>query len=104
MDYLDKYAEQLRRQNLGYLCEYCQSASGHRVSCFLLSGTLTVTGPAFKEDKYRTLNPADTIEEALDAVNKYYRKGSPKVTKAVVPSEADHIALHGLGVKWEENV
>ena len=104
---MDAYEVQRLRQVHGLRCEYCSSLSGHTSKCYLLSAApreLVLTGPDFDDTKYQPLNPEATIEEAVAAVNKYYRKGSPKVTKAVVPSEADHIALHGLGVKWEENV
>jgi hypothetical protein len=101
MDNLDKYAEQLRRQNLGYTCQYCDSAAGHRVSCLLLSTPpRVITGPDFNEQKYQPLNPVETIEQAVDAVNKYYRKGSPRKVE-VVPNEGDHIMLRGAYISWE---
>ena len=103
MDNLDKYEEQTRRQNRGLGCEYCQAAQGHRIACFLLSTPpreLVLTGPAFKEDKYRTLNPEETIEAAVDAVNKYYRNGSPRKAADFAPDAADHLRLRSLGVSW----
>lgn len=110
MDYLDKYAEQLRRQNLGYTCEYCDSAAGHRVSCVLLNSpyaSTVITGPDFDEQKYKptdrvlSAETVQSIDDAVAAVAKYSRSGSPKMTKAIVPTEGDHIMLRGAYISWE---
>ena len=100
---MDAYEVQRLRQVHGLRCEYCSSLSGHTSKCYLLSAApreLVLTGPDFDEQKYQTLNPVETIEQALESVEKYYRKGSPKV-RNFVPDEADHLRLRSLGVAWE---
>jgi hypothetical protein len=109
MDNLDLYALQAQRQNHGLTCEYCGFALGHKVTCFLLSTSpreLVLTGPNFDEQKYKptdrvlSAETVQSIDDAVAAVAKYSRSGSPRKVE-LVPTKADHLRLRSLGVVWE---